>query len=138
MTLINTSDRREQRKFGLVMAAAILLLGMIRWLLHGMAWGEFPAYFVIITSVFLVLGLVIPRALQPIFVLWTKLALVLNWVMTRVLLALAFYLMITPVRILVRIFGEDPLKRAWLPASESYWEPPEEQPKEFDRYRNQF
>jgi len=138
MTIINTSDRREQRKFGLVMAAAILVLGMIRWLLHGVAWAVFPAYFVIVAGVFLVLGLAAPRALQPIFVLWMKLAFVLNCIMTRVLLALAFYLMITPVRVLVRIFGEDPLKRTWLPGSESYWEPPEEQPKEFDRYRNQF
>jgi len=135
---IDTSNRREQRKFGLIMATAILVLGMIRWLFSGMAWAVFPAYFAIAAGVFLVLGLVIPRALQPVFVLWMKLALVLNWIMTRLLLALAFYLMITPVRVLVRIFGEDPLKRTWLPESESYWEPPEEQPKEFDRYRNQF
>jgi hypothetical protein len=62
----------------------------------------------------------------------------LNWFMTRMLLSLAFYLAITPVRIWIRLFGEDPLKRRWQPEATTYWEEAEEQPEEVERYFNQF
>ncbi len=133
---IDTSSKSEQRKFGIVMGIAISVLGLIRFALHG--FEHIPTNFFIVAAVFFLLGLIVPKVLQPIFVIWMKFALALNWVMTRVLLTLAFYLMITPVRVLVQIFSEDPLKRQWPPVGESFWEEPEEQPEEFDRYRNQF
>ncbi|MBI2434299.1 MAG: hypothetical protein HYV26_15690, partial [Candidatus Hydrogenedentes bacterium] len=45
---------------------------------------------------------------------------------------------ITPTRLMVKWFGDDPLKRRWLPDAASYWEAPEEQPTEIERYRQQF
>ncbi len=136
MKKLDTSSRVEQRKFGLLMAAAISVVGCIRWGLHG--FEHIPTYFFAVAAVFLVLGLAVPKVLEPLFVVWMKFAEVLNWVMTRLLLSVAFFLLITPVRILVAIFSEDPLKRKWLPSSESYWEAAEEQPKELKDYRNQF
>jgi len=133
---IDTSDKKEQRKFGLVMGAAIALLGGARYALHG--FETVPANFFIVAGVFAALGLVAPKALQPVFVAWMKLALVLNWVMTRVFLAFAFYCVITPTRFFVTLFGEDPLKRAYLPESESYWEEPDDQPDDLASYKNQF
>lgn len=133
---IDTSDKTEQRKFGLVMGVAISILGGIRYAIHG--FEQVPTYFFIVAGVFAVLGLVAPKLLQPVFYLWMKLALVLNWVMTRVFLAFAFYCVVTPTSFFVRIFGEDPLKRAWLPPSDSYWEDAEDQPDDLDSYKNQF
>jgi hypothetical protein len=46
--------------------------------------------------------------------------------------------MITPARFLNQIFGSDPLKRAWMQDADTYWEDPEEQPTDRERYRNQF
>lgn len=136
MIHIDTSDRTEQRKFGLVMAAAITVLGTIRWALHGFT--ELPVYWYGVAAVFLALGLVAPPVLKPVFVLWMKLAVVLNWIMTRLFLGFAFYAMITPVRLCIRLFGEDPLKRQWKAPGDSYWEEPEDQPQDLDRYRQQF
>ena len=62
----------------------------------------------------------------------------LNWLMTHFLLTLSFFGMILPVGGVIRLFGNDPLKREWDPNALSYWEEPEEQPAEFDRYLNQF
>jgi hypothetical protein len=58
--------------------------------------------------------------------------------MTRVLLSLAYFLLIVPGRVIMSIFGKDPLKRAWDPKATTYWEEPEEQPTELERYFNQF
>ena len=68
---VNTSDKKELRKFGLVMAVAILVLALIRWALHGFhAW---PWYFTYVAIAFGVLGLAAPRLLQPVFWGWMNL-----------------------------------------------------------------
>lgn len=133
---IDTSSKKEQRKFGLVMAVAISVLGLVRYAFHGFA--QFPLWFFMVAAIFALLGLIAPRALRPVLAGWIKFAIALNWLMTRVLLGIAFFLMITPVRFIIHFFGEDPLKRKWLPDAPTYWEEPEEQPEDFDRYRNQF
>lgn len=137
---IDTSSKTEQRKFGLVMAAAISILGLlravIRFALHGTLAN--PLWFFIVAVPFLALGLIWPKGLKPVFVAWIKLALVLNWIVTHVLLTVVFFLIIIPMGIVMRLFSEDPLKRKWLPQANSYWEEPEEQPEAFDRYLNQF
>jgi hypothetical protein len=136
---IDTSDKNEQRKFGLLVGGVFGLIGLVRWGLH--TWrGEdyFPTYLAVLAGVLIFFGVVWPKALQPIFVAWMKLAVVLNWIMTRLFLTIAFYGMITPVRFLIQRFGEDPLKRALLPPGATYWEAPEEQPADFNRYRKQY
>ncbi len=133
---IDTSSRTEQRKFGLVMAAAIIVLGLIRYALHGFA--QFPVYFFAVACVFAFLGVCCPRVLKPVFIGWIKFAVVLNWLMTRLLLTAVYWLLIVPMGIGMRLVGNDPLKRKWLARDESYWDAPEEQPEEFERWRNQF
>lgn len=135
---IDTSDRTEQRKFGLVLAAAFAIIGTLRWGFHGFGMDDLPRNFYILAVLFFVPGLLFPPVLKPVFILWIKFAIVLNWIMTRVFLSLAFYFMITPTRVMISLFGDDPLKRKWLPETETYWEAPEDQPKELDRYRQMF
>jgi len=133
----DTSSRVEQRKFGLVMAAAFCLLGLLRWAIHH--FSAFPVWFFVVAAVFAVLGLVAPRVLQPVFVVWMKLAEALNWFMTRVFLTVAWWLIITPTSLIMRLGRkEDPLKRAWLPASDTYWEPAEEMGEGVESFKNQF
>ncbi len=137
MVKLDTSSRVEQRKFGLVMAGAFCVLGLLRWAIHH--FSAFPVYFFVVAAVFAVLGLVAPRVLQPVFVVWMKLAEALNWLMTRVFLTVAWYLIITPTGIIMRLRrGEDPLKRAWLPADATYWEPAEEMGEGVESFKNQF
>lgn len=133
-------SKDEQRKFGIVMAVAIPVLGCIRTGLHWYRGEEvsFPVYFVAVGAIFLGLGLVAPKLLQPLLYVWIKFALALNWIMTRVMLSIVFYLMMTPGRLLIRIFGQDPLKRDWQADLDTFWETPEEAPREFDRYKDQF
>jgi hypothetical protein len=133
----DTSSRVEQRKFGLVMAAAFCLLGLLRWAIHH--FSAFPVWFFVVAAVFGAFGLVAPRVLQPVFVVWMKLAEALNWFMTRVFLTVAWWLIITPTGLIMRLGRkEDPLKRVWLPADASYWESAEEMGEGIDSFKNQF
>ena len=134
MDHLDTSDPKEQRKFGLLMAAAFCVIGGIRWWLKGAP----PSWIFTTALVFLIAAVAAPFVLRPVFAAWMKFAEALNWVMTRVLLTVAFYGLITPTRVLNQLFGSDPLKRAWRPDADTYWEDPEDQPAERERYRNQF
>ena len=133
---IDTSSKSEQRKFGIVIGIIVLALGVFRWWRHD--FQQIPYILFPTGGTLFILGIVAPRVLQPVFKLWMKFAIAVNWVMTRVVLTTAFYLIITPTRVLVKIFSEDPLKRKLLPEAETYWEEPEDQPAEFERYLNQF
>ena len=134
MNGIDTSDRREQRNFGLVMAAAIVVVTLIHWALRGHL-SVWPFY---VSGVFIALGLILPVALEPVFWAWMKFAEAVNWIMTRLLLSIVFFLMITPMRPLVRLFSGDPLKRRFEAEAASYWEEPEDQPDDPERYANMF
>ncbi len=137
MVKLDTGSRAEQRKFGLLMAAAFAVLGLLRWGIHHFT--AFPVSFFVVAAAFAVLGLVVPRVLQPVFVVWMKLAEVLNWIMTRVFLTVAWYLIVTPTGLIMRLGRkEDPLKRTWLPKDATYWEPAEEMGEGVADFKNQF
>jgi hypothetical protein len=57
--------------------------------------------------------------LKPAHTVWMGLALVLGFVMTRVILTLMYYLVFTPVGLLMRALGRDPMQRKL--GAESYW-----------------
>ena len=133
---IDTSSKKEQRNFGIVMAVAISLVTLIHWLIRGREeLSHWPFY---LAGLFLVLALILPKLLEPVFVFWMKFAVVVNWVMTRLLLSSVWFAIITPMRIGIALMGKDPLKQNYMPRAATYWEDAEEQPKDLEDYRNQF
>ncbi len=138
MALINIDhrDKKEQRKFGLVVGGLFLILGIVRFLLHGVClsaqifWG--------IGLALIVLGLLLPIILMPLLFIWIRVAEGLNWIITHLLLLIVFYFVLTPIGILYRLFVDDPLNRKWEPHRESYWEEVEVQPQNIDEFKKQF
>lgn len=111
--------RRELRQFGLIMCAGCAVIGGI------LLWHGKPAapYLLSVAGLFLVTGLVLPTVLRPFEWLWMKLALVLGHVMTFVVLTLTFYLVITPLGLLMRLLGKRPLALGFDHERSSFWEP---------------
>ena len=64
--------------------------------------------------------MIIPIILKPIYILWMVFAVILGWVMTRVILSFLFYIVITPIGIISRILGKEflDLKES---KHDSYW-----------------
>ncbi|MEA3266275.1 MAG: SxtJ family membrane protein, partial [Candidatus Fermentibacteria bacterium] len=118
MSLINSRQNKtkaELRKYGLVMFAAF---GVISGLLF---WQERPAWvFTAVPSLlFLVFALAFPGALAPVEKFWMKLAAVLGYIMTNVLLSLVFVLAIIPTGFILRILGKTPIKKGFAENSSS-------------------
>ena len=69
-----------------------------------------------------VLGVLFPGVLRYPYRLWMKLAEGISYVMTRVTLAIVFFAVVTPIGLLRKAAGGDPLRRRARPA-DSYWWP---------------
>ena len=87
---------------------------------------EFAAYaltltLVAVSLVFLVLALLIPQALAPLNWLWTRFGLLLHKIVSPVVLGLLFFLVFTPIGIMMRVFGSDPLRLRFDSNAPSYW-----------------
>ena len=83
------------------------------------------------------LGLVWPRLLQPIYVAWMVLAFPIGWTISQLIVALMFYGLFTPIGLVFRLIGRDPLHRARRPALVTYWTP-KATPTDPRRYFKQF
>lgn len=134
IVLRHSRERRDLRRFGLAVGTVLLLLGLVAlwrgreiapWLLAG---GGFLG----------LTGLLLPRLLRWLYIPWMIFAVLLGWVMTRVVLSLTFYLMITPIGLLMRLFGHDPLHRRFPGGRPTYWRPWEEPQGGNDRYYRPF
>jgi len=116
---------KELRKFGFVMTVPLALLaGALLWR-KGL---DAPAALYVVGGAalfFLIAGLIFPRGLGPIEWAWMKLALVLSWVMTRVILTLTFFLAMLPIGLVMRLLRHDPLRLRRDPNATTYWMPVE-------------
>ena len=64
----------------------------------------------------------VPALRRPIFRGWLWLAFPIGWVISHLLLAGVFFLTVTPIALLMRWVGRDPLDRTLDPDAPSYWE----------------
>ena len=112
------SGKRDLRKFGLTVG--IVLAVIATYLL--IRKKESFLYVYAAGGVFLLLGLALPVILKPVQKIWMTLALLMGWVMTRVILTFTFFVIFTPIGLISRLFGKDYLNVRWKKESkDSYW-----------------
>jgi hypothetical protein len=73
-----------------------------------------------LTVILVVPALVAPRILAPVYRVWMLLGEVLAWINTRIILGVVFYGVVTPIGLLMRLTGRDPMRRQFERAGESY------------------
>ena len=111
------SGKKELRQFGITIGIVLSLLGGL-FLWYGR---DYYTCFFILSAVFILLGVTAPIILKPIQKIWMTLAIVIGWVMSRVILIILFYLIITPIGLLAKLFGKDFLNRKFDRTAGSYW-----------------
>ena len=78
-------------------------------------------YLIIIASCFLILGVIDSKILTPLNNLWIQLGEFLGKLIAPVVMALIYFFILTPVSLIVRVFGKDLLSLKFLKEQESYW-----------------
>ena len=136
MEITNKTSRRSyrvEREFGLIVGGVLILLSA--WWLYRGKFASATQIFFPVGSLLVLLGLIWPRSLVFPNRGWMALASVLSFISTRVILAIVFFLVLTPIGLIKRAMGWDPLQRR-AQKGESYWHPyPERQqdPRHFEK-----
>ncbi len=112
-------SRGELRQFGFTLAVPFALLAAVSaWRGHTLA----PAVLAGLAAALGLLALLAPPLLGPVYKGWMGMAHGLGWFNTRLLLGVVYFVMVTPIGLVMRLTGRDPLDRR-LRDRESYWIP---------------
>jgi hypothetical protein len=109
----------RDRTFGYVMAGAFALIACSP-LLHRPA-GALHAWALVISAAFAVTAALRPGALKPLNILWTRFGILLHRIVSPLVLVVIFFAVVTPVGMLIQLFGKDPLRLRPSPSARSYW-----------------
>lgn len=111
-------DRPKGRRFGLTVGAAFLGLAALLWWRGHLTAAAASGMVGVLLGL---AGVAIPGRLGPVWRMWMGLARILSRVVTPVVMGLLYYLLITPVGLLRRTLGRNPLERTG--EDETYWVP---------------
>jgi predicted membrane metal-binding protein len=107
----------SNRSFGLVMAGVFVFFALVPLLRgRGVRWWS-----LLVGVAFVLSGLLYPRILGPLNRLWLKLGLAMHAVVSPVVMGLLFYGTVTPIGVLFRWLGKDPLRLRLDQTADTYW-----------------
>ena len=109
--------KNQNRSFGLLFF--IFFLALALWPLTKK--GEINLYLIVIALIFLVLGLLNSRILSPFNKAWIKLGEILGRIIAPIVMAIVYFLILTPISLLVRLFGKDLIGMKFSSDIKSYW-----------------
>ncbi len=113
------NDRRMKRKFGIVFGLVLAAVAIIS-LWRGRDQLVVPLLSA--SALLVLLALVRPLVLSPLYSVMLRIAGYMGWFNTRLILAVVYYLIFTPVAIVYKLVGKDPLHRSFDGDAATYWQ----------------
>lgn len=111
------SGKKELRSFGIVMGVAFALAGGL-FLRQGKAYSTF---FLILSAHMFGFSIFVPVLLKPLHKIWMGFAVVMGWIVTRVILIILYYAVLTPISGIARLCGKRFLDTDFKADKETYW-----------------
>lgn len=110
-------SKESLRKFGRVMFLCLTSIGLILFIKHK------PAFKILwfLGILFLAAAQIYPLSLKYIYRFWMHLGIAIGWINSRIILFIIYYLVITPIGLLAKLFGKDFLSLKIEENKRSYW-----------------
>ena len=108
---------KQLRSFGFTVGGIFALIGFWPLIFRGVA---LRLWAVVLAACFLVPAVIFPRSLVWVHKGWMAVGHVLGWINTRIILGVVFYVVVTPIGIVRRWLGKDPMGRQLRPDLDSY------------------
>lgn len=127
-------NKSDWKKFGITMGIILSIIGFY------LLWKKNNNYnyILFLAAAFFITGLILPSILRPIYKVWMALAVVMNFIMTRVIMAVIFYLIVTPTGLIASLTGKKFLDMKIDKSAKSYWIVREKTSKLKSDYERQF
>lgn len=113
------SSRKTNQKFGLITGGACLLISLWQYFSHHHAMIWLSAIGVLLVSC----AAIIPQILNPLRLVWDRIGYVLGIINTTIILFLLYFLIITPIGLIMRLFGKSNLDLKLNANLSTYWKP---------------
>jgi hypothetical protein len=110
--------KKDLRKFGLTVGGVLVVIAILLFYFERSS----AVYFAVIGGLLFISGLVFPSILKPLNKIWMGLAVVLGFFMSRLILTVLFYLVLTPVSFFAKIVSKKFIILKYDKSVESYWE----------------
>ena len=127
-------DKSDWKKFGITMGIILSIIGCyLLWKKNNYyEYSFFPA------AAFFITGLIFPSVLKPVYKVWMSLSVVMGFIMTRVIMVIIFYLIVTPLGLIASLTGKEFLDMKIDKNAKSYWIVKERMQKVKSDYERQF
>jgi len=132
--------RPDLRKFALSLIIGFPIIAMVFFFVRWIQAQVMPqtGFFTMLGGVGAAIGLVcllIPFIARPLYYVWYALAACLGFVMANLIFTLLFFGMFTPMAVMSRLLGRDPLRLKWKRSEASHWQdaPPARLPAQYFR-----
>jgi hypothetical protein len=110
-------SQSSNRSFGLLFFIVFIVVGL--W---PVIKGETAnIYLILISLFFLIFGLINSKILSPFNKAWIKLGEILGLIIAPIIMALVYFIILTPISIIVRMLGKDLLGLKFLKKQDTYW-----------------
>ena len=126
--------KKDLRKFGLTVGSVLVILAAILFYFEKHS----TMYFAVIGTVLVLIAIIYPKILKPLNKVWMGLAIVLGFVMSRVILSILFYIVLTPIGLIAKLVGKKFLDLKYDKSAQTYWDKRSNIQKKQIDYERQF
>ena len=107
----------SNRNFGLVFFVFFLIIGL--WPLLGT--NEIRYWSIFFSIIFFLLGITNSKLLNPLNKIWFNFGILLGKMISPLVMGIIFFLVVTPIGVIMRVFGKDILRLKYEKKNKSYW-----------------
>ena len=107
----------SNRSFGIIFFIFFLIISF--WPLKN--GNNLNFYFLTASIIFLILGVINSKLLSPLNKAWIKFGEILGLIIAPIVMGIVYFVILTPVSLIVRLFGKDLLGLKFLKGKETYW-----------------
>ena len=110
-------SQSSNRSFGLLFFIVFIVVGL--W---PITKGETAnIYLILISLFFLIFGLINSKILSPFNKAWVKFGEILGLIIAPIIMALVYFIILTPISLILRMFGKDLLGLKFMKKQDTYW-----------------
>jgi hypothetical protein len=110
-------SQSSNRSFGLLFFIVFIAVGL--WpIIKG---EEANIYLILISLFFLIFGLINSKILSPFNKAWVKFGEILGLIIAPIIMALVYFIILTPISLILRMFGKDLLGLKFMKKQDTYW-----------------
>ena len=107
----------SNRSFGLLFFIVFIVVGL--WPITKGETGNI--YLIMISLFFLIFGLINSKILSPFNKAWVKFGEILGLIIAPIIMALIYFIILTPISLILRMFGKDLLGLKFMKKQDTYW-----------------